>query len=84
MKSNYNNLPSEFFGPGKGRLCDCRGARRDVELPHPETPLVSQPLHVQTLLSEMDSIFQVSREARDANIDNVHNGLGGVKVCLNR
>ena len=41
MKPNYNDLPSEFFGPGKGRLCDHRGARHDVELPHPETPLVS-------------------------------------------
>ena len=32
MKPNYNELPFEFFGPGKVRLCDCRGARRDVKL----------------------------------------------------
>ena len=30
MKPNYNDLPSEFFGPRKGRLCDRRGARHDV------------------------------------------------------
>ena len=27
---------------------------------------------------------QISQEARDAIIDNVHSGLGGVDVCLNR
>ena len=31
MKPNYNDLPSKFFGPEKGRLCDHRGARRDIE-----------------------------------------------------
>ena len=41
MKPNYNDLPSKFVGPGKGRLCDCRGVTCDVELPHPEPPLVS-------------------------------------------
>ena len=41
MKPNYNGLPSEFFGPGKGQLCDHRGARHDVELPRAEPPLVS-------------------------------------------
>ena len=32
----------------------------------------------------MDSTSQISREAKDAIIDNVHSGLGGVDVCLNR
>ena len=41
MKPNYNDLPSEFFGPGKGRLYDHKGAKRDVELPRREPPLVS-------------------------------------------
>ena len=84
MKPNYNDLPSEFFGPGKGRLCDRRGARHDVELPHPEPPLVSRYFCVETLWSEMKGTSQISREARDAIIDNVHSGLGGVNVCLNR
>ena len=43
MKPNYNDLPSEFFGPGKGRLYNHKGAKRDVELPRPEPPLVSRP-----------------------------------------
>ena len=51
MKPNYNDLPSEFFGSGKGRLCEFRGARRDVELPHPEPPLVSRPFRVENLRS---------------------------------
>jgi len=41
MKPNYNDLPSKFFGPGKGRLCDRRGVNHDAELPHPKAPLVS-------------------------------------------
>ena len=84
MKPDYNDLPSNFFGPGKGRLCDRRGARRDAELPRPEPPLVSRPVCVETLQLEMEATSQISREARYAIIDNVHSGLGGVDVCLNR
>ena len=32
----------------------------------------------------MDATSQIIREARDAIIDNVHNGFGGVDVCLNQ
>ena len=32
----------------------------------------------------MDATSQISRKARDVMIDNVHNRLGGVDVCLNR
>ena len=32
----------------------------------------------------MDSTSQISQEARDAIIDNVQSGLGGVDVCLNQ
>ena len=83
MKPNYNDIPSEFFGPRKGQLCDRKGTRHDVELPCPEPPLVSRPLRVETLRSEMDATSQISQEARDAIIDNVHSGLGGVDVFLN-
>ena len=65
-------------------MCDHRGARRDVELPRTEPKLVSRPLRVETLWSEMDATSQISREARDAIIENVHSGLGGVNVFLNR
>ena len=55
MKPNYNDLPSKFFGPGKGQLCDHRGARCNVELPLPEPLLVSRPLRVENLRLEMDA-----------------------------
>jgi len=84
MKPDYNDLPSEFFGPGRGRLYQRKGAKRDVELPRPEPPLVSRPSRVETLRSEMDATSQISREARDVMIDNVHSGLSGVDLCLNR
>ena len=84
MKPNYNDLPSEFFGLGKGRLYDRKGAKRDVELPRPELPLVSRPFWVKTLWSEMDATSQISQEARDVMIENVHSRLGGVDLSLNR
>ena len=84
MKPNYNDLPLEFLGPGKGRLYDRKGTKRDVELPRLELPLVSRPFRVKNLRSEMDVTSQISREARDVMINNVYNGLGGVYVCLNR
>ena len=45
---------------------------------------MSRPFRVETLRSEMDATFQISREARDVMIDNVYSGLGEVDVCLNR
>ena len=84
MKPNYNDLPSEFFGYGKGRLCDHRGSRCDVEFPRPEPPLVSQPFCVEFFRSEMEATYKISREALDAIIDNGHSGLGGVDVFVNR
>ena len=32
----------------------------------------------------MDATSQISQEARDVMNDNVHSGLGGVNLCLNR
>ena len=84
MKPDYNDIHSEFFGPGRGRLYQRKGAKRDVELPRPEPPLVSRPSRVKTLRSEMDATSQISREARDVMIKNVHRGLSGVNIGLNR
>ena len=36
MKPNYNDLPSKFFGLGKGQLCDRSGARCNVGFPRLE------------------------------------------------
>ena len=83
-KPDYNDLPSEFFGLGRGRLYQRKGAKRDVELPRPEPPLVSRPFRVETLRSEMDATSQISREAKVVMIDNVDSGLSGVDLCLNR
>ena len=55
-----------------------------MELPRPEPPLVSRPSRVETLRSEMDATSQISREARDVMIENVHSGLSGVNIGLNR
>ena len=84
MKPNYKDLPSEFFGPGRGRLYQRKGAKRDVELPRPELPLVSRPFRVETLRLEMDATSQIIREARDVMIDNVQSRLSGVDLCLNQ
>ena len=60
LKPNYNDLPSEFFGLGKGQLCDHRGAKCDSKFPRTEPPLVSRPLRVETLQSNMDATSQIS------------------------
>ena len=59
MKPNYNDLPFEFFGPGKGILCERRGPKCDVEFPRPEPPLVSRPLRIENFWSEMDDTSQI-------------------------
>ena len=59
-------------------------AKRDAELTRPEPPLVSRPLHVETLWSDMDATSQISRKVRDAITDNVQNGLGRIDIGLNR
>ena len=84
MKPNYNDLPFEFFSPGKGRLCERRGTKCDFQFPRHEPPLVSRPPRIETLWLEMDATSQISREARDAIIDNVQTGLGGIDLGLNR
>ena len=58
MKPNYNDLPSECFGPGKGQLCDHRGDKRDSDLPRLDPPLVSRPLCAKNLRSEIDATSQ--------------------------
>ena len=60
MKPDYNDLSLEFFGPGRGRLYQRKGAKRDVELPRPEPPLVILLFRVETLRSEMDATSQIS------------------------
>ena len=84
MKPNYNDIPYEFFGPGKGQLCNYRGAKCDAKLSRPEPPLVSRPLCVETLRLDMDATSQISRKARNVIIDNVQTGLSGIDVCMNR
>ena len=55
-----------------------------MEFPRPEPPLVSRPFQVETLRSEIDATSQISREARDVMIENVHSRLGGFDLSLNR
>ena len=64
--------------------CVTVGALGDVDLPRPDPPLVSRPFRVETLRLEMEATSQISREVRDAIINNVHNGLGGVYAFLNQ
>ena len=83
MKPNYNDLPSELFGPRKGQLCDCMGTKHDTQLPRLEPPLVPQPPCEENLRSEKDATSQISREERDDIIDNFQIGLGGIDIVLN-
>jgi hypothetical protein len=61
MQPDYTNLPSKYYGVGKGRTYNRRGAFRDPVFPRPPPPLVSHPPRVVSLPSEMEATSQVGR-----------------------
>ena len=54
MNPDYTDFPSKYYGVGRGRTYNLKGAFRDTTFPQPLPPLVSQPLRVVTLWSEME------------------------------
>jgi hypothetical protein len=50
MKPDYTNLPSKYYGPGKGRTYNRKGAYRSGALSRPPQPLVPHP---KMMISEL-------------------------------
>ena len=52
MKSDYTDLPSKYYGVGRGRTHNRRGCFQDPTFPQPPLPLMSLPPSVVNLRSE--------------------------------
>jgi hypothetical protein len=52
MKPDYTSLPSNYYGTGKGRTYNCKGAYRSGALPRPPQPPVPRPKGAFASLSE--------------------------------
>ena len=70
MKLDYTDIHSEFYGVGKGRICNRKGSLRDLSTLLPP-PLISHPPRLVTSKSEMDPTSQVGTTTRN----NVAEGL---------
>ena len=82
MKPNYTSLPSKYYGTGKGRTYNRKGAYRSGSLPRPPQPLVPLPKGVFASLLEFQSTSKVGKEARTAIGENLESMFYGVDVGM--
>jgi hypothetical protein len=84
MKPDYTSLPSKYYGTGKGRTYNRKGAYRSGALPRPPQPLVPRPKGAFASLSEFQSTSEVGKEARTAIGENLESMFYGVDVGMKR
>ena len=83
MKPDYTNIHSEFYGVGKGRICNRKGALRDPSTLRPP-PSISRPPRLVTYKSEMEPTSQVGTTARHNVAESLNSAFVGVDVGLSR
>ena len=83
MKPDYTDIHSEFYGVGKGRICNRKGALRDPSTLRPP-PLISRSLRLVTYKSEMEPTSQVRTTARHNVAEGLTSAFVGVDVGLSR
>jgi hypothetical protein len=59
MEPDYTNIPSIYYGVGKGQTYNRRGAYRDPVFPRPPPPLVSHPPRVVYLYLDIDPLHKL-------------------------
>jgi hypothetical protein len=84
MHLDYTSLPSKYYGTGKGRTYDRKGAYRSVALSRPPQPLVPRPTGAFASLSEFQATSEVGKEARTAIGENLEAMFYGVDVGMKR
>jgi hypothetical protein len=84
MKPDYTSLPSKYYGTGKGRTYNRKGAYRSGSLPRPPQPPVPHPKGAFASLSEFQSTSEVGKEARTAIGENLESMFYGVDVGMKR
>jgi hypothetical protein len=83
MKPNYTDVPSDFYGVGKGRIYNRKGALRDPTTIQPP-PEIPRPPRVVALRSEMETTSQLGTVGRESVGDGLASALAGVEVGLGR
>ena len=83
MRPYYTDLPSKYYGAGKGRTYNQRDAFRDPLLPQPPAPLVPRLRRFVTLPSELEVTSQISPEVRGAIGKSLQLDLVGIDVGMN-
>ena len=83
MKPDYTDIHSEFYGVGKGRICNEKGSLRDPSTLRPP-PQISRPPRLVTYKSEMEPTSQVGTTARNNVVKGLTLKFVGVDVGLNR
>ena len=83
MKPDYIDINSEFYGVGKGRICNQKCALRDPTNLRPP-PQISRPPRLVTYKSEMESTSQVRTTARHNVAEGLTSAFVGVDVGLSR
>jgi hypothetical protein len=84
MKLDYTNLSSKYYGTGKGRTYNRKGAYRSGALSRPPQPPVPRPKGTFASLSVFQSISEVGKEARTAIGENLESMFYGVDVGMKR
>jgi len=83
MKPDYTDIHSEFYGVGKGRIYNRKGALRDPSTLRPPPP-ISRPPRLVTYKSEMEPTSQVGTTARHNAAKGLTSTFVGVDVGLSR
>ena len=83
MKQDYTDIHSKFYGVGKGRICNQKGALRDPSTLRPPPP-ISHPARFVTYKSEIEPTSQVGTIARHNVAEGLTSEFVGVDVGLSR
>ena len=81
MKPDYTDIHSEFYGLGKGRICNRKGALRDPTTLRPP-PEIPHPPMLVTYKLEMEPTSQVGTTARHNVAEGLTSAFVGVDVGL--
>ena len=83
MKLDYTDIHSEFYGVGKGRICNQKGSLRDPNTLRPP-PQISHPPRLVTYKSEMQCTSQVRTTARHNVVKGLTSTFVGVDFGLSQ
>jgi hypothetical protein len=84
MHLDYTSLLSNYYGTGKGRTYDRKGAYQNATLLRPQQPLVPLPIGEFASHSEFQATSEVGKEFRNSIEENLEAIFYGVDVGMIR